>query len=224
MSGFIRCADCGSHYIGGGGPRPKKAGIDRDRYRFYKEAHPCGDLTGTLTKRIVEPLIIEAIGSILRQPPVFRLIEAEFDRLIESTAEDSVTPGLRRERARLEHERRNLVRAIATGTLTDAEARPELAELRARIEAIDVAIKRSQVTRHRHEALAGDRESMVALARDFATVAHRIHGAELRELVRPWIAEAIFDKRERVLTLCVRKIPNVGMFSVLELSGRPGRD
>jgi len=46
-----------------------------------------------------------------------------------------------------------------------------------------------------------------ALARDFRAVADRLAGHELRELLQPWIQEAVVDKRKRVLLLTIRHVP-----------------
>jgi len=55
--------------------------------------------------------------------------------------------------------------------------------------------------------LAAERDAMVALASDFAARAREATGPALRELVRPWLANAVVDKEARTLTLSIRCIP-----------------
>jgi hypothetical protein len=48
---------------------------------------------------------------------------------------------------------------------------------------------------------------MVALASDFPARAREASGPVLRELLRPWLADAVVDKEARTLTLSIRCIP-----------------
>jgi hypothetical protein len=57
--------------------------------------------------------------------------------------------------------------------------------------------------------LAGDDARSARLAAEFETQALRCTGAALRELVRPWLAGATLNKHARVLTLRIRRVPDV---------------
>ena len=134
------------------------------------------------------------------------LIDQETDRVLEAAGDHHAERrrALERERSDLTTQRDNVVSAVARGVLTDADAAGALARLRARAEQI-----------------AGERERLVALARDFVARARAMSGAALRELLRPWLEDAVVDKHRRTLTLTIRRVPNVGPFLVLSHS--PGR-
>ncbi len=62
----------------------------------------------------------------------------------------------------------------------------------------------------------------MGLAADFPALAKRLPGSELRELIRPWLHDAVVDKHRRTLTLTIRKVREVGMVTLL--NNGPGRD
>jgi len=51
-------------------------------------------------------------------------------------------------------------------------------------------------------------------------VVGRVEGPALREIVRPWLADAQFDKVSRVLTLRIRRFPAVAGVQPHSLPGR----
>jgi len=227
LSGLLRCAQCGESYTGGGGPQGPPD--DPDRYRFYKDrggvgrAPVCSGPLGTLQKRWIEPRIIATVADVVSRPDVRRLIAEECDRQLSDLR--SVHTGgraaLERERKRLNTERERLVAAIAHGTVTEAEAAVQIAGSRTALDRIAADLERLRFDDRRSTRLDGEREQLVALAADFATVARRASGAQLREILRPWIADAVVDKANRKLTLTIRRVPLAGVF--LQLSAAPGR-
>jgi DNA invertase Pin-like site-specific DNA recombinase len=227
LSGLLRCAQCGEPYTGGGGPHGPPQ--DPDRYRFYKDrggvgrVPACSGPLGTLQKRWIEPRIIATVTDVVSRPDVRRLIAEECDRQLSDLR--SVHTGgraaLERERTRLDTERERLVAAIAHGTVTEAEAAVQLAGNRTALDRIAADLERLRFEDRRSTRLDGERAQLVALAADFATVARRASGAQLRELLRPWIADAVVDKANRKLTLTIRRVPLAGAF--LQLRAAPGR-
>lgn len=55
--------------------------------------------------------------------------------------------------------------------------------------------------------LAREADRLVRLAADFSARARELTGPALRELLKPWLQEATFDKNTRVLSVTVRRVP-----------------
>lgn len=207
LSGLLVCSDCGAAYKGAGGPKGPAG--DPDRYRFYRENGSgdatCGHRQGTLQKRVVEPLIIREVAKVVARADVQRLIRVELQRVLKAA------PDTRRaaevERQRLEAQRTRLVERIAAGTVSDAEAKPVLDQLRARIAALAADAERAAFAAASRKTLAAEQDRLLAMARDFEARARRLGGAELRELLKPWLANAVVDKATRTVTLTVRRVP-----------------
>ena len=228
LSGLIYCAHCGSTYTGAGGPRGPEG--DPDRYRFYRDsggigraAHCRGPL-GTLQKRWIEPRIVEAVARVVAHPSVRRLIAAECERQLEALGEDQAArrDALERERGCLAGERDRLIAAIGRGLLADAEAAPQLATLRVGRERATGDLERLRFEGRRSGRLDSERERLIALAADFAAIAKQATGAQLRELLRPWLACALVDKVNRKLILTIRRVPLAGPLVHLRAAPGPG--
>jgi len=220
LSGLIRCAQCGHTYIGGGGSKKLHTPTDPDRYRFYKdsggqgEREVCPGRLGTVMKRWIEPAVIEAVGGFVARPNVQARIAAEIDRVIDC-ADDVVAEErqrLERERDRLAAERDRLVSALASGVLTEEEARPTLARLRHEHATTATAAERLRFQNRATNRLEVERDELVAMAADFQTRAREATGSTIRELLRPWLADAVLDKEARTLTLSIRCVPAAGRF------------
>jgi hypothetical protein len=219
LSGLIRCAQCGHTYIGGGGTKNKRKG-DPDRYRFYKdsggpfEREVCPGRLGTVAKRWLEPAVIDTVARAVSHPDMPGRIAAEIDRVIggvdDATADERRR--LERERARLTTERERLVAAIASGLLTEAEARPALGRVREQLDRAAAAQDRLMFQDRATGRLEAERDELVALATDFRARAAEASGTVLRDLLKPWLADAVLDKEARTLTLTVRSIPAAGSF------------
>src|SRR5687768_9146338 len=100
LSGLIRCATCGMPYLGGGGP--------------INPPWPCPGRTGTLARRIVEPLVVAEGVRVVSDPHVRELIGEEIDQQIAVLIGDPAPrrEALPEERKKLEDRRENLVLAI----------------------------------------------------------------------------------------------------------------
>jgi DNA invertase Pin-like site-specific DNA recombinase len=230
LSGLIRCATCGHAYIGGGGNKNHRDPADPDRYRFYKdsggqwERDVCPGRLGTVPKRWIDPAVIDAVAKVVAGPAVQQLIAAEIDRVIGS-ADDHATDErehIDRDQARLTSERDRLVAAVARGLVTDQEAAPTLAQLRGQQAAATSALERLRFRGRATGRLAAERDDLIALASDFGARAREAAGPVLRDLLRPWLADAVLDKEKRTLTLLIRRLPAVGPFLPAFNSPGPG--
>lgn len=221
LSGLIACAHCGEPYTGGGGRRGPAE--DPDRYRFYKDrggtrwydgrsAPICAGPMGTLSKRWVERQVVDAVAHVVEQPAVRAEVADALDRLLATTQDEAqdLEQAARARRRQLEQARDRLIRAIARGTLQEAEAAPELERIRQELATITDQADRTRFASRRAAGLAVERDRLLALARDFRAVADRLAGHELRELLKPWIQGAVVDKRKRVLLLTIRHVPALG--------------
>jgi Recombinase/Recombinase zinc beta ribbon domain len=228
LSGLVRCAQCGHVYIGGGGNKNHRGG-DPDKYRFYKdsggpwEREVCPGRLGTVPKRWLEPAVIDTVARVVGHPAMRQRIAGEIDRVIEgaddATAEERSR--LERERARLAAERDRLVAAIASGLLTDAEAHPALARVREQLDAAAAAQDRLRFQDRATGRLEMERDELISLCTDFRARAREASGLVLRDLLKPWLADAVLDKEARTLTLTIRQIPAAGRF--LPAYNQPGR-
>jgi DNA invertase Pin-like site-specific DNA recombinase len=224
LSGMIRCAQCNEPYRGGGGPKGPPG--DPDRYRFYVDRGGaegrCTGFLGTLQRRLVEPQVLVAIGTVVAQPSVQHAIDRAFDEAL-ARVDDSQAQRLarlERERTRMEKQRERLIEAIAAGVLTDAEARAKLAACRVELDAVTGEIEQLRFAERRTDGLDAERRRLLAVATEFPGLVKRLQGAELRELIRPWLEDAVVDKVARTLTLKIRRVP---ASSFLLLNTRPGR-
>jgi len=204
---LITCSECGAPYKGAGGQKGPKG--DEDRYRFYREggtaAGRCGHRQGTLQKRVVEPLVVAEVAKVVGNPKVQRLIVQELERLLGAVPD--TRRALDKERADLEAQRKRLVERVAAGVVEDAEAKPVLTDIRARLDALAADGERAKFTAASKKALAAERERVLGMAKDFATRASKLSGAALRELLRPWLASATFDKVQRTIALSIWQVP-----------------
>jgi DNA invertase Pin-like site-specific DNA recombinase len=219
LSGLLTCAQCGNHFVGGGGRR-----LDEEPLRFYKDAgyhkQPrCPGRMMTFLRRDIEPQVIEAIAKVIDKENLEPLIRAAFDRLLMAGEGDieEQREGLARQRATDGTRLERVLAAIADGTVTPAEARQQLAAIRKRIEDAGMALERLKFDERRLERLEVERDRLTALALDFRTQAKRMEGRELRELLRPWLASAVVDKERMTLTLEIRRMPTDSLFT----SARP---
>lgn len=227
LSGLITCAQCGGHYVGGGGAlgRPE----DPDRYRFYRCSGgdttdpnaPCAPPLGTLQKRFIEPKVIAAVAGVVRLPEVQRLIAQALDQRLDPEQHRDRQRELGAERRQLEVERERLIASIAGGLLQDAEARPHLERLRAALVANAAAAERERFATRRTAVSTSERGRLLGLLGDFAGIARRASGEQLRELLRPWLASAVFDKAKRKLVLQIRAVPAMAPFIGLDSRRAP---
>jgi len=218
LSGLITCGQCGSPFTGGGGPKGPPG--DPDRYRFYrcsgtvKREPVCGPPTCHLSKRHIEPAVIDAVADVVSNPVVSKLIEEEINRVVESSTHDLTASrrALQAQRDKLTRARTVLVRAVANETMTEAEAAPELASIREQLATVGAELDRLRFEGRRTKALSAEKSHLLRLARDFGATIRRLSGAAQRELLRPWLQDATVDKHARTVVLTIRRIPAVQPF------------
>jgi DNA invertase Pin-like site-specific DNA recombinase len=223
LTGLMHCAHCGRPYIGGGGPKGPPG--DPRRYRFYKDSGECAaeGYLGTLQQRIIEPRVVRAIADVVRQPAIQHAIVEALDEALGRATEDQHNE-LRLNQVELERlrkERERLIAAVASGILRGDEVRDHMAAVRQRLDAVTANIEQLRFAERQHTALASEREQMLRLATDFPALARKLSGPALRELVRPWLQDALVDKERRTVTMTIRRVPAASTFVLL--SGPPGR-
>jgi DNA invertase Pin-like site-specific DNA recombinase len=225
LSGLIECAQCHAPYVGGGiggrvRPRPE---IPDGVFWFYRCSsasneppyrRECRGRVGTIARHKIDGAVIATLAAELRKPSMTRMIRVEVDRVL--AAQQGVTgEGLDRVRTEigaLERKRYRLVALIADETLTAGEAAPQLSAVRTELARLQ---QRETILRFEERRSVPDaalREQVLTLARDFPRVAAQLTGPALRELIRPWLAFATFDKETRQLTLGIRRLPAIGPF------------
>ncbi len=222
LSGMIKCATCGNGIVGGGGRRGPAE--EPDRYRFYRDGaayripNPCPGTIVTLRKRWIEPTVVREIARVVSDARVQAIILEELDRALETLFDTTAArrSQLSKEREQLLAKRKRIVSAIATNTLTSTEASAAMSEIRATIEGVEEELERLQFAERQASAVTELRDRLAGMARDFAATSLRAGGAQLRELIRPWLASAEYSKDSRILTLKIRRIPDV--------MGLPGGD
>lgn len=222
LSGMITCATCGLPFTGGGGRVGPEH--DRDRYRAYRDSsvykipNPCKGLISTLNKRWVEPAVVRAIAGVVSDERVQRIIVEELDRALEAMFDTTAArrAQLTKERKDLLARRARLVDAVAKETFSASEAASAMTELRAKIASTESELERLQFSQRQASAVSDLRDRLVQMAADFEGTALRAGGTALRELVRPWLASAVYSKDTRTITLRIRRIPDV--------MGLPGGD
>jgi DNA invertase Pin-like site-specific DNA recombinase len=219
LTGFVHCATCGEPFVGGGGRRGPDT--DPDRFRFYVDRGAlarrpgaiaaCAGRAATLRKRWLEERIVYEVARVVSDTRVQAIIAEELDRALDELQGNHTQrrTAMEAEAAELHRRRGRIVAAIGAGTLQEREATATLAELRAKASAIEAELERGRFAERRTTGMAELRDRLVALAADFETQARRAIGPQLRELVRPWIAGATLNKDSRILTLRIRRVPDL---------------
>jgi len=219
LSGFVHCSSCHQPFVGGGGR--KGPDEDPDRFRFYVdrgglsrrpgESIACDGRIGTLRKRWLEERIVHEIARVVADPRVQGIIAEELDAaLLEAEGSHARRrDAMEAEGRELERRRARIVAAIGTGTLEEREAASVLAEIRAKASAVSAELERTRFAARRSAGMIALRDRLLTLAADFEAQALRCRGPALRELVRPWLAGATLNKHTRILTLRIRRVPEL---------------
>jgi DNA invertase Pin-like site-specific DNA recombinase len=216
VSGIVRCP-CGQHYVAGGSNVNKR----HQATRSYRCVSKCGPVSGrcpypgAVKKEWLESTVVDTIASVVGAPAHRRRLVAHLDTALAAvrSAPQDAQAQLAREIADGTKARDRLVQAVADGTLTGDEAKSRLDAVRrllARLEAQRDALTADRANQH---ALDAERERVLALTLDFRRTAKALTGPALREFLRPWIARATFDPRDRTLTLDIRHVPTVATFA-----------
>lgn len=207
LSGLMTCARCGEHYIGGGGRRGPPE--DPDRYRVYVDAgaqkRVCAGVTGTVTRRLVENAVLAVVSRLVASDAMQQLLaEVVDEELAHAAADDTGAEAARAaRRATLTAQRDRLVRAVAQGTVLEAEAAGTLTTLRRELEAVRAEGERARFRRRQGTAIRAERARLIALTRDLPQLLQQLEGRQRRELLLPWLDTLVFDKDTRELEIAV---------------------
>lgn len=222
LSGLITCGTCGNHFIGGGGPKGPPE--EPDRFRFYRDygadTGACPGSTTTVGKLLLERAFVARIGQVLASEASQARLQRAFDRRLKAQTRgtrDEVGRYLKRQR-QLEAERDRLARAVALGAVEPADVAPVMAELRDDLARAQEAASRARFAERRVTPVREEMERLIAMTRDFPALLAQLPGVRRRELLRPWIESAIFDKFTRQLDVTVADMPTL----TFGLSDAPG--
>jgi DNA invertase Pin-like site-specific DNA recombinase len=227
LSGIVRCP-CGSPYVAGGSNR-NKHGQSTSSYRCVTKVYPTAarcPYPGTIKKEWLESAVVREIARVVGAPAQRRRLTALLDATLARmrTAPQDSTQQLEKEIADGTRSRDRLVAAVAEGLLTGDEARTRLDSVRrllARLEAQRDALAQDRVS---ERALTEERERVLALVLQFRTTVKTLTGPALRELIRPWIANAVFDPRDRTLTLDIRHVPSLPYADLAQMPWPPAQE
>jgi DNA invertase Pin-like site-specific DNA recombinase len=210
VSGLVLCP-CGRPLLASGGHNSKSGSITR-AYRCASKTGVPSDRCehrGTIKKEWLEQAVIGAVAAVVGAPAHRRRLAAHLDAALaaQRAAPEATLAQLDTEIAEGVRSRDRLVQAVADGTLVGDEARARLDTVRrqlARLEARRDALVRDRANTR---TLDAERDRLLALTMDFRTAVATLTGPALRELLRPWIARAVFDPSTRTLTLDIRHLP-----------------
>lgn len=221
VSSIVKCR-CGSSFGGGSGGSRRKDGT---KVRFYacttqsqNRAARCV-YGGAVTKRYLEDAVLSTLGDVIGSELFARDLAARFDRQVRAARQSGRTVDvIDRDIAAVRQRQERLVQSIEAGAITTLDAKARMTALRE--EVMRLTVEREQVAARqvRPRLDAEERERLVSLALDFRSLADRLKGPALRELIRPWIQHAEFNTETRELTMAIRRIPARMGVSVSPLS------
>lgn len=219
LSGIVTCR-CGAPFVSGGGGRRKEhgAGHFEPCYRCStRNKHRTRQCTyrGTVSKAALESSVIQAIAKEASTPRAMERIAKHLDDVLteRASAPSAHRASLMKERAGIAQRRDRLVAAIEDGTIGRADAKQRLAQLAANEARLTAEIDGLHQRSKNAAQMASDRERILALLADLPRLLMALTGPTLRELVRPWVAGAVFNTETRVLRLEIRHLPRFVMLS-----------
>lgn len=223
VSGLVKCP-CGKHYVAGGINRNKRHEVTSS-YRCTTKAGAISErcpYPGTIKKEWLERAVVDTVASVVGSLGMKRRILASLDRAIASAKSAPVDrlATVTKQLTDATSARDRLVAAVADGTLTSEEARIRLGDARrliARLESERDGLSGSADT------VQADRDALAVLLTDFRTMAKQATGPDLRELIRPWIRDAVFDPRTRDLTITIRHIPAFASSALTSMASPPNQ-
>jgi len=218
LSGLVTCATCGRPLVGGGSAMlrlPATDGVPPERFRFYKcssvgaGVDTCPPPAGTIGKHILEGAVVRAVVATLADPAVQRSILRAVDEALAPPAEHCPRPkvGLSGRRREVERQVARLTDAVASGILDAPDARRRMEELRSERDRLATADALERSVDLRAEVRADVRARVVAGMADAARQLACLSGSSLREVLRPWLARASFEKVSRTLTIAINPFP-----------------
>jgi len=214
LSGIVSCP-CGRPFVAGGGGTSKGRPVTQSYRCSTKSGLTVDRCThrGGIKKEWLEQAVVDAIGGFVSAPAQQRRILKFLDEALAQSQVDHrrSPPELDRQLLEASAVQGRLVSAVADGTLTGAEAKSKLTEIRGRLTRLASERRDVACVPRGGPSVADRRNGLSALLRDFSGAARRLQGPDLRELVLPWIAAARFQAADRVLTLDIRHIPTTAL-------------
>lgn len=217
LTGLLTCPYCFHPYAGGGGGRSHDKKHVRELRRFYRDSGgvkgACPGQIGTVMRHIVEDAVTSTMSRTIRSAPVRRLIEDSIGRALSDArrgvqaSEAGIRAALRKNEQRVAR----LVSLLADGTLLEAEARTQLAQLRQEAEQLTRQLDEARFLARRSVPLAQERDRLLQAALDFPALAARLTGLSLRRLISLWLERATFDKVSRSLELRILRVPRLSL-------------
>jgi len=107
--------------------------------------------------------------------------------------------------------------------LTTEDAKAKMDRLRDDLQDVEKKLARLRALPKVERDLAREADRLAKLAADFPARAKELRGPALRELLKPWIEDATFDKETRELTLTVKRVPATGGTGGTEWQPNAGR-
>ncbi len=228
LSGIVRCR-CGAHMIsGGGGRRGRRHGDGH-----FEPSYRCSTINkakgarcpfgGSIAKSTIERAVIQTIANEASTPVAQSRILAFLDEALDAARSTPTTEldALRRERAAVAQRRERVLDAIEAGTVKGADAKARLEKLSIEDTRLLAQIE-AMATRAADETIVrADRDRLAQLLSTLPKTMMELSGPALRELVRPWVKDAVFNTDSRVLRLEIRHIPRFSMLS--DPMGMPAR-
>ncbi|HYR98710.1 MAG TPA: zinc ribbon domain-containing protein, partial [Gemmatimonadales bacterium] len=210
LSGLMRCATCGDVLVGGGGTR-FGAG-DPGATRFYRCRNSNGDAATcvkpmlTINQRLIEREVIGRVSAHVSQLVKSGKLAQLLDERLHLGAETQVEEALGRELQGLEAKRRTIVEKIAEGVITDNDARETLATIKTRLKTVGAELQAAKIKPTRSDQKA-EKARLLKLAADFPALIKKVPVPVARELLSYWVEGVTLDKRGRVGTLTLRRVP-----------------
>jgi len=210
LSGLMTCQSCGDVLVGGGGTR-FGAG-DPGATRFYRCRNSNGDNATcvnpmlTINQRLIEREVIgrvtEHVSQLVKSGKLAKLL----DEWLGSDGAVNQVNTLGRELEKLNGDRSRLVKKIAEGLITDDDAREQMAAIKTRIAAVGRELQAAKVKPTRSDRKA-ERERLLKLAADFPALIKKVSPPVARDLLSYWVEGIALDKKGRVGTLTLRRVP-----------------
>lgn len=207
VSGLVSCR-CGRTLVAGGGT--KVSPFYRCGSKVLVQSDRCA-YPGGVKKEWLERAVLKTVADIVGARTHRDRLLAHLDHALLEVrrAPEDASAQLDGQIREASVVRDRLVAAVADGTLTGDEAKSKLTAARRQIARLE-----SQRDTLSHDVasqgvLDTERDQLAALTLDFRAAVKGLHGPDLRELIRPWVANAVFDTGNRTLTIDIRHVPDI---------------
>jgi hypothetical protein len=112
--------------------------------------------------------------------------------------------------ASIERQQANIIRAIANDIVSGEDAKTELTHLGERHGAAQRRLAEISLLHAGDEIHHCGADQLSRWTQDILALTNRLDGELVRAVIAPWIASAVFDKRDRSISILVRSSPVMG--------------